>query len=281
MIRLLHASDLHFGPKHLAAPAAALAGLALRSRPDAVVLSGDFTQRAKPAQFRAARAYVDALAAPVVWVPGNHDVPLWRFWERLFSPFGAWRRHFAPELVRDLVAERLAILGVNTAHAWTTKHGRLRARDLDDLAARLAAAPAAAVKVVVAHHPVAAAVELGAEPVSRGGAALVELARRHGVAVVLSGHLHHGFVSACAPRDREGPLVVHCGTTTSSRGRGAEHGRAGLQWIELEPGAITVERRLWSPAAGEFEPVERRRIERPAGAARGGSPAPGEPSRAG
>ena len=166
MIRLLHASDLHFGPKHLAAPAAALAALALRARPDAIVLSGDFTQRAKPAQFRAAREYVDALAAPVVWVPGNHDVPLWRFWERLFSPFGAWRRHFSPELVRDLVAERLAIFGVNTAHAWTTKHGRLRTGDLDDLAARLSAAPAGAAKVVVAHHPVAPARLRGCPPSS-------------------------------------------------------------------------------------------------------------------
>ena len=265
MIRLLHASDLHFGPKHLPAPAAELAELARRTRPDAIVLSGDFTQRAKPAQFRAAREYVAALAAPVAWVPGNHDVPLYRFWERLFAPFGAWRRHFAPALVRDVVGQRLAVLGVNTAHAWTTKHGRLRPGDLDDLAARLGAAPASAIRVVVAHHPVAAAVELGREPPARGGAALVEIARRHRVALVLAGHLHHGFARACGPAAADGPLVVHSGTTTSSRGRGAETGRSGLQWIELEPEAVTVERRLWSAAAAAFEPVERRRFERPSG----------------
>ncbi|HPK02011.1 MAG TPA: metallophosphoesterase, partial [Candidatus Sumerlaeota bacterium] len=41
-----------------------------------VVLSGDITQRARRAQFRAARTFVDRLAAPVLAIPGNHDLPL-------------------------------------------------------------------------------------------------------------------------------------------------------------------------------------------------------------
>ncbi|KAB2962485.1 MAG: metallophosphoesterase, partial [Thermoanaerobaculia bacterium] len=141
MRALLHLSDIHFGPKHLPEPAAAVLELVRRAPPAAVVVSGDLTQRGKPVQFRAARQFVDALAAPVAWVPGNHDVPLWRFWERLFAPFGAWRRHFAADLVRDRVEDGVAVLGVNTAHAWTTKHGRLRAADLAGLEARLAALP--------------------------------------------------------------------------------------------------------------------------------------------
>lgn len=213
-------------------------------------------------------------------MPGNHDVPLYRFWERLFDPFGAWRRHFAPELVRDLVLEdRLAVLGVNTAHAWTTKNGRLSRGDLAALDLRLAAAPPGAVRVVVAHHPVAAGAELGREPVARRGGALLELARRHGVELVLCGHLHHGFALAgatAAERSPAGPLVVHCGTTTSSRGRGPERNVASLQRIEIDDAEIAVERWLWNPSARAFEATGRLRFARrgPAGA----SGAPSAPS---
>src|SRR4030095_10141040 len=79
---LLHISDVHFGPPHR--PELAEKGLAFveEHRPAAVVLSGDLTQRAKPKQFQEARRFVDRLPAPTLVVPGNHDVPLYRLWER-------------------------------------------------------------------------------------------------------------------------------------------------------------------------------------------------------
>ena len=262
MRALLHLSDIHFGPKHLPEAAAAVLELVRREPPAAVVVSGDLTQRGKPVQFRAARAFLAALAVPVAWVPGNLDVPLWRLWERLLAPFGAWRRHFDADLVRDVVGDGLAVLGVNTAHAWTTKHGRLRAADLDGLATRLAGLPADAARVVVAHHPVAAAPELGGEPVARGGASLLRLAARHGVDLVLCGHLHHAFaIPPARSLPGGGPLVLHCGTTLSSRGRGVERGANSLHWIELDERVVAVERRMWS--AGEQRFVAAGRTEFP------------------
>ena len=269
MRALLHLADIHFGPKHVAEPAAAVLDWVRREPPAVVVIAGDLTQRARPAQFRDARDFVAALAVPVAWVPGNHDVPLWRFWERLFSPFGAWRRHFDPALVRDVVGDGLAVFGVNTAHAWTTKHGRLRPADLADLEARLERAPSGAARVLVAHHPVAATPELGGEPVARRGRRLLDLARRQGVELVLGGHLHHSFT---VPPERSlpggGPLVLHCGTTLSSRGRGAEAGGHSLHRVEFGEGAIAVERRLWDGARGEFTVAERRVFARSADSGR-------------
>jgi 3',5'-cyclic AMP phosphodiesterase CpdA len=262
---LLQVSDIHFGPKHLAEPAVAVLDWVRREPPDVVVVSGDLTQRAKPSQFRAARAWIDSLAAPVAWVPGNHDVPLWRLWERLFSPFVAWRRYFDPALVRDHLADGLAVLGVNTAHAWTTSHGRLREGDLADLEARLARVPAGAARVVVAHHPVAAVPEIGGEPVTWRGTRLLKLARRHGVDLVLSGHLHRAFA---VPPERSlpdgGPLVLHCGTTLSSRGRGPERGVNSLHRVGIGDGEVTVERRTWDRGRGEFVPAGRWAFERAA-----------------
>jgi 3',5'-cyclic AMP phosphodiesterase CpdA len=250
---LVHVSDVHFGPKHLPTAAAAVARLVADARPDAVVVSGDLTQRAKPTQFRAARAWIDALAAPVVFTPGNHDVPLWRAWERLLAPFGAWRRWFAPELDRDFTGAGLALVAVNTAHAWTSKHGRVRVADVGGARGRLERAPDGAVRILVAHHPLAGGAELGDEPVARRGRRLLEAAAAAGAELVLSGHLHRCFA---IPAERElgvaGPLVVHCGTTTSTRGRGEEKGCNSLHWIEVDERRIRVERRLFDAGSGRF-----------------------------
>ncbi len=76
---LLQIADTHFGTEQPQV-AEALVTLAVQQRPDVVVLSGDITQRARPAQFRAAKALVDQLAAPVLAIPGNHDMALFDLW---------------------------------------------------------------------------------------------------------------------------------------------------------------------------------------------------------
>ena len=125
---LLHISDVHFGPKHLDDRAAAVLALVRDRRPDYVVISGDLTQRAKPHQFAAAKRFVETIPCPTIAVPGNHDVPLYRFWERAFSPFGAWRRHFSAELEPHVVDDEVCIVGVNTAFNRTLTGGRITAR---------------------------------------------------------------------------------------------------------------------------------------------------------
>ena len=263
MPTLLHVSDVHFGPRHLPELAQAVGELVARERPDVVVVSGDLTQRAKPRQFRAARVWIDALASPAVYVPGNHDVPMYRFWERLLSPFGAWRSHFDPTLVRGFRADGLAVLGVNTAFAWTTKHGRLERGEIARLERELAALSAGGLRVLVAHHPIADTAELRGEPVAAGGAAALDLCRRHGVELVLSGHLHRSFWLRVARTGLgEGPFVAHCGTSCSNRGRGEERGRSSLHWIEADESVIRLERRIWDPRARDFRTEARTELPR-------------------
>src|SRR3954453_23307871 len=97
---ILHISDVHFGPPHLPRVSEGVLELIDRLRPGFVVVSGDLTQRAKPEQFRQARAFVDrieSLGVPTLTVPGNHDVPLYRVWERIFNPYGCYKKYFSPE----------------------------------------------------------------------------------------------------------------------------------------------------------------------------------------
>ena len=76
MSLLLQISDTHFGTEQRAVMEALLR-VVQEQAPEVVVLSGDITQRARRAQFRAARAFVDRLAVPATLVLlGNHDIPL-------------------------------------------------------------------------------------------------------------------------------------------------------------------------------------------------------------
>ena len=87
MKKLLQVSDPHFGtvqPKVMQA----LEAFADAQRPDVLVLSGDITQRANISQFAQARAFCDRLAIPqMLSLPGNHDVPLFNLYQRLFQPY--------------------------------------------------------------------------------------------------------------------------------------------------------------------------------------------------
>ena len=99
MITILHASDVHFGPPYNEVVGEAFQTSAQSVAPDLVVVSGDFTQRAKVREYEAARAWLDRLPrVPLVVTPGNHDVPLYRAWERLADPYRNYRTWIAPEL---------------------------------------------------------------------------------------------------------------------------------------------------------------------------------------
>ncbi|HSM51780.1 MAG TPA: metallophosphoesterase, partial [Thermoanaerobaculia bacterium] len=245
--------------------ALAAAALVAERQPDLVLLSGDLTQRAKPAQFREARRFVDGLARPALVVPGNHDVPLYRFWERLFAPFGAYRRHFARELEPEYRDEELAVVGVNTAHAWTLKGGRVRRGQLARLAASFAETPPDRCRIVVAHHQLVPAPGARSRSSMRNARAAAAAYASAGVELVVSGHLHEAFVmrsDEAFPGLGEPFLLVHCGTTTSDRGRGPEQRAHSCTWIEVDREAIALSTLRYDPRQGRFAEHQRHRFVR-------------------
>src|SRR4051812_13445385 len=97
MRRIAHISDLHFGTEVPRVAEGLLEDLS-RQLPHLVVVSGDLTQRARPSQFIAAKAYLDRIAPPKLIVPGNHDVPLYNVLDRFMRPLTNYHRYITADL---------------------------------------------------------------------------------------------------------------------------------------------------------------------------------------
>ena len=105
MRRVAHVSDLHFGDVD-STILEILRRRLLALAPNLVVVSGDLTQRAKPEQFREARAFLDTLPKPQIVVPGNHDVPLYNVFLRFLCPLGRYKRFITADLQPTYIERR-------------------------------------------------------------------------------------------------------------------------------------------------------------------------------
>lgn len=214
MTRIVHLSDPHFGaeePRLVAPLLEQVAALA----PDLVVVSGDLTQRARPAQYAAAARFIADCPAPVLAVPGNHDTPLWNPFLRFADPWRGWRRALGGPLEPVFRTDTLAVVALNTADPFAWKDGRITQAQVARVKRGFADAGMRR-RVLVMHHPLQGP---PSEPLALAGAAmaLAGLAEA-GVEVVLSGHLHATYVTPLAGAARI--LSVQAGTCLSHRVRG-------------------------------------------------------------
>jgi len=253
MRTLVHLSDLHFGriDPALLQP---LIDQVARIAPDLVVVSGDLTQRARSAQFQQARAFLDALSAPRLVVPGNHDVPLFNLWARMFHPLEKYRRYISDDLEPCFADDEIVVLGLNSARSLTIKNGRINTRQLEYVRSRLLRLPPDRTRVVVTHHPLDVPLDRGAKELVGRARLAMETFAACGVELLLAGHLHWGDVGNTAARysiPGHSALVVHAGTATSTRVRGQAN---SFNVIRIDRPSISIECCSWNASAGAFEP---------------------------
>ena len=138
-VRLLHVSDLHTGTREDPEVEAALSTLVRRLDPELVVASGDLTHRGRRDQHERAARFLTSLGAPVLAVPGNHDLP-YTFPARFTRPWAEFERVWeTPEPTHS--SPTLHVVGLNSARPYRHQGGALRNEQLADAARRLAAAP--------------------------------------------------------------------------------------------------------------------------------------------
>lgn len=264
MARLIHLSDLHFGA-HDERLVEAVADRIAEEQPDLVVVSGDFTQRARTEQFQQACAFLERLRETgheVLGVPGNHDVPLYDVLRRFLSPLTRYKRFIDETLCPFHEMQGLAVLGINTARSLTFSEGRISHEQIDFIRESFAKVDPHAVRVLVTHHPLFALPvgETGevARAAGRSELALDAIAEA-GVDLLLAGH--HHVVSTHSARDlatRAGPaLVVQAGTATSTRLRDEEQ---SFNRIDVDKQSVVLTVHSWQEEG--FAPAAEQRYVR-------------------
>ncbi|MFA9218843.1 MAG: metallophosphoesterase [Sphingomonadaceae bacterium] len=251
MRTIVHLSDLHFGrvDSALLQP---LQQLVNRLAPDLLVVSGDLTQRARSAEFIAARAFLDELPGPQIVVPGNHDIPLYNVAKRFLMPLRNYQRYVTLDLVPQFVDEEIAVVGINTARSLTFKDGRINREQIAQIRQRMDGVAEHLTRIVVTHHPFDLPEQHGKDDlVNRAPLAMGAFAEC-GVDLLLAGHMHTSHAANSALRYQisgYAALMVQAGTATSTRGRGEAN---AFNVLRVEPDHIEVEHYNWLPAAGSF-----------------------------
>jgi 3',5'-cyclic AMP phosphodiesterase CpdA len=262
MARLIHLSDLHFGA-HDPRLVAAVERKVDESRPDLVVVSGDFTQRARTEQFQDACRFLERLrdaGHEVLAVPGNHDVPLYDVLRRFLSPLTRYMRYIDDTLCPMQEIPGATVLGINTARSLTFKDGRISEEQMSFIRSTFERTDPDATRILVTHHPLFA-LQVGnsvTRAVGRSELAIDAIGDA-GVDVLLAGHNHDASVHSA--RDlvtRAGPaLVVQAGTATSTRVREQEQ---SFNRIDIDGVSVTVTVEAWN--GSEFASQVAQRYER-------------------
>jgi 3',5'-cyclic AMP phosphodiesterase CpdA len=257
---IVHLSDVHFGVDADLTQLEQIEDYVPGLRPDAIAISGDLSQRARPGEFMAAHAFIRRLArvAPVLVVPGNHDVQWWA------SPFGLrcttplyrkYRRYYGLNLTPVLEVPGAVIVGLLSSYGmsmgsltWNLRDiavkGHLPKAETDRARDLFARAPVGAARIIVMHHNV-----IPGKISERHGLSNWRSAQRNlqetGADVVLCGHDHQEAASQVAGR-----LAVSAAGTHTSRTRGRRP--SVFNMVRVDPDSVHVQHFRWESAGRKF-----------------------------
>lgn len=203
---ILHISDLHFG-KINSNVLDSLLTLINTQKIDCVVVTGDLTQRARSHQFLAALEFLKKVKAPVLSVPGNHDVPLYNIIQRLFTPFKKYNKYikpFSPSLYKD---DHMIIAGITTNNVYTVKDGKISKKEIAGLEKTFEENPEQCIRILACHHPVFKSTS------NPSISLLQEQVLKLKPLLILSGHDHQSAVDYINPEQKKIPALSQCGNS--------------------------------------------------------------------
>jgi 3',5'-cyclic AMP phosphodiesterase CpdA len=254
MRKIIHISDLHFGRINKKMVEAILAAFT-DIKPDLVIISGDLTQRARPAQFKSAVAFLDNLKSsgfPYFVIPGNHDIePFISPLARIRDPYRNYRKYISEDIQSFYKDKEIAVASLNTARPENIKNGKVRPTEVEKVHTWFSSFPPEIIKIVVSHHPLDLPIVKHRRKLARGAHAGLELLSTQNVDLYLSGHLHRS--SAVTTEERYNMFGYHAvalsAGTVSERQRGEV---ASFNVIDIHKPKISLETYLFDSKDGIF-----------------------------
>lgn len=218
---ILHLSDLHFGTEKIACIHAIQRFCQTHSL-EAVVVSGDLTQRARYHQFYACKQFLEHLNIPYLVIPGNHDIPLYHLWNRFFSPFARYQLFFG-RMESVLETDHFFVMGLNSIRRRYHTKGHISIEQIQSIDQMLKHAPTDKLKLVVAHQPFYSPPDdpHGIKDCPVLGKTALKMWGQSGLNGLLHGHLHQSAVydlNLIYQLQSAHPILeIHAGTATSNR----------------------------------------------------------------
>jgi 3',5'-cyclic AMP phosphodiesterase CpdA len=283
-MRIVHLSDIHvwrftWDPRRLASKRALgmlelLRGRARRFRlerldavvarvlelaPDHVLITGDLTTTALPAEFRDARRELAPLLADparVTVVPGNHDRYTGRAWRdrRFEHTFGAFMPATAFPWLRR-IDDETGILGLDPTRFHVTASGLLPLAQLEAAHTLLADSAARPDRLLVAcHYPVAAPDPYRHELATKrlaNAASVRDWLAGLGPHVYCCGHVHAAW--AFTPPELPNELCLNAGAPLLADPTGFR--LPGFLEIALDGPGVEVTHHAWDGASWRAVPM--------------------------
>jgi len=247
MTSIIQLSDLHFGLLHNAHLDEIILNDIAALKPDAVIVSGDFTMRARHGEFEQARTFLQKIDQPTLTIPGNHDqpiLPLADSIERFTHQFGRYRKYIHTDIDSTLAVPGWFIVGLNDNHP-IAPGGFWSSRQRAWIQEQLTNAPRDSIKVIVTHHHLA----WGGKWKPAGfwyPARALDFLARCGVDLVLNGHTHVPIAEQAA----HGIVVARAGTAASGRLRHSNSNSYNL--ISADSTQISIFVRQYDERADAF-----------------------------
>ena len=212
-LNIIHFSDLHFG--RIQDQVLLDLDQYLKDNQDLinlVILTGDLTQRAKKAQFIAAKDFLSKIKVPVFVVPGNHDVPLYNLFLRFFTPYSRFKKYMGNLISNYYEDDHIAIFGLWTVNPLRVQEGKISEADILAVTEKFKKVPQHKIKILAGHHPIATYEE---PKIKKLFEKLIELKPDF----LMWGHDHQSSIKYFDEKTKKLPLMMASGTTISSRVR--------------------------------------------------------------
>ena len=150
---ILHISDLHFGSPYRPELGNAVLRLEKKLTPDLTICSGDIVQWCESkTSWKDARAFFDQLIHPYLTIPGNHDLPRLKVWQRFRNLYTPYRQALGTPEDSTFQKEGLCVVGLATGAIWSADLGYLGASQLDWMSGVFDKCPEGSLRGLVQHQ---------------------------------------------------------------------------------------------------------------------------------
>jgi len=241
---IAHIPDLHFGREDPGTTEALLAVLEA-FHPSLVIVSGDLTQRASSEQFEKAALFLRRIRFPLFIIPGNHDIPLYNFIRRIFSPLKYYKRYISADVGPLFNDGKIAVVGINTARSLAISNGKISKKQIRGLTQSISNIEKSIFTILVTHHPLITPHARRMQKFVKQSDMALEALDDSGVDMLLSGHKHksyNGNISDLRPTTKQSMILAQAGTAISERRRNEPN---AYNIIRIKKNTVTVLIRSW------------------------------------